>query len=80
MEVARTGQTSDPLIRQITLARTINQYLGGAVISPWEVDQLNDDWADTFNGLAFDLNDYRTGVQQVNDLFAKWKNGMNYRQ
>lgn len=50
------------------------------MISPWEVDQLNDDWADTFNGLAFDLNDYKAGVQQVNDLFAKWKNGMNYRQ
>jgi len=28
----------------IGLARIINTRSGGAVIAPWEVDQLDDDW------------------------------------
>lgn len=67
------------MILQINLAHLINQYLGGAVIAPWEVGQLNDEWVDTFHGLAFDLQDYKKGTRQVEDLFAKWRQGMNYR-
>jgi hypothetical protein len=67
------------MIQKISLARTINQYLGGAVILPWEVDQLTEEWTDTILGLAVDLNEYQHGMQQVDDLFAKWKNGMKYR-
>ena len=27
-------------------------YSGGTVIAPWEVDQLNEEWVDVFEGLA----------------------------
>lgn len=57
----------------------INRTLGGAVITPWEVGQLSDEWIDTFHGLAFDLPEYKKGTQQVEDLFAKWRKGMKYR-
>ena len=32
----------------IGLARIINIKSGGAVISPWEVDQLDSDWINAF--------------------------------
>jgi len=32
----------------ILLAEKINRLSGGAVIAPWEVDDLPDDWLDAF--------------------------------
>lgn len=67
------------MLQRISIARVINETLGGVVITPWELDQLNDEWMDVFQGLAFDLPEYKAGTQQVEDIFAKWRKGMNYR-
>ena len=41
-EIAKTGRTTDPLLARIGLARSINQFSGGAIISPWQVDELDE--------------------------------------
>ena len=34
------------------MAKLINQECGGAVVAPWEVSQLDDEWMDVFVGLT----------------------------
>jgi len=36
----------------VELAKLINLQCAGAVIAPWEVDQLDEEWVDVFKGLA----------------------------
>ena len=67
------------MILQINLARIINRYSGGAVITPWNIGDLSEEWIDVFHALAFDLPEYERGAKQVEDLFAKWRKAMKYR-
>ena len=36
------------MLGQIIMARVINEACGGAVVSPWDVYELPDEWLDTF--------------------------------
>lgn len=45
-------KTDDPLLGAILMAKQINTLCGGAVIAPWEVDQLSDDWLDALAGIG----------------------------
>jgi len=36
----------------VALARLINLQCGGAVITPWEIDELEDEWIEVFRGMA----------------------------
>ncbi len=63
--MARTGYVTHPVLASINIAREINLQMGGAVISWLEVDQLDEETIDVFNGLAVDLKEYRQGLQRV---------------
>lgn len=39
----------------ILKAQAVNQVLGGAVLMPWEVDQMPDDWLEALRMFAVDL-------------------------
>lgn len=51
--------TKHPLLGAILLAQRINRVSGGAVIAPWEVDQLPETWLDAFVALTDDLPEIR---------------------
>lgn len=52
MELVWIGRTSDPIYGSILLAANINRRLGGAVVTPWDVDELPDEYLDAFNEWA----------------------------
>lgn len=39
-------KTDNPYFVAVLTANKINRLCGGAVIAPWEIDQLPDDWLD----------------------------------
>ena len=49
---ARTGHTDHEKLRAVEVAKLINLLSAGAVIAPWEVEQLDEEWVDVFRGLA----------------------------
>ena len=51
----------------------INQQLGGTVIAPWEVEQLDEIWLDVFYGLQ-ELPDLRKNYQDFEKLLAERRN------
>jgi len=55
------------------------RYCGGAVISPFEVDQLSDDWIEVFIGLADDLPKMQTAQKQADQKFVEFRSRMKYR-
>jgi len=77
--VARTGATGHPQIQAVWLAHIVNRYCGGAVISPFEVDQLSDDWIEVFIGLADDLPKMQTAQKQADQKFVEFRSRMKYR-
>lgn len=38
------------------LARMVNEMSGGAIVTPWDVDELPDDWLDAFSELQAVIN------------------------
>ncbi len=48
MEAADTGKVRDPLLVAIAQAQQINRLAGGALVAPWEVSQLPDEWLEAF--------------------------------
>jgi hypothetical protein len=49
-----TGSTSNPYFARILLAKQINQASGGAVIAPWDIEQLPEVWLEAFRILNTD--------------------------
>jgi hypothetical protein len=56
------------------IAQRINKAMGGAMIAPWELDELPEDWLDALMGMGTDLSNYRSGKAKVEEIFAKWRN------
>ena len=44
-------QTNDPILGAILLARQINRLCSGAVVAPWDVYELPDEWLTAFEGM-----------------------------
>jgi hypothetical protein len=65
--VAQQGRTTHPQLSRIYLARTFNG-LCGAVIAPWEIDDLPDEWLDALLALTDDLPELQSGLQQVKQI------------
>lgn len=49
--MAHSGATDHRMLIQVNTASLINQICGGAVIAPWEIDWLPEDWLSVFKGL-----------------------------
>ena len=72
LQILDTGRTTHPLLTQIALARTINLASGGAVIAPWEVDQLPETWLDAFRFSVSDLQVATRARQKIQDVHSAW--------
>lgn len=48
IDSALTKKITDHKLICIAIARTINLRSGGAIIAPWQVDDLDDDWINAF--------------------------------
>lgn len=77
--MARTGRTAHPLIAAIQLARLVNLQSGGAVIAPWQIDELDDVTLDVFRGLAYELPTYQRSAQETESRFEQFRKQHGYR-
>lgn len=64
----------------IWTARMINQQLGGAVVSPWDVDELPAEWVEAILGMATRVPAMAQGKQQVEDALEKWRKRASRKQ
>jgi hypothetical protein len=48
------GKVDDPAVVQVLEARTVNHALGGAVVGPGDVNDLQDDFIDTCRTIVID--------------------------
>jgi hypothetical protein len=60
------------LIINVLLARRINHILGGAVIAPWEIDQLPDDTLTSILSIE-EIGKVKAGINKVENIFATWR-------
>jgi hypothetical protein len=71
-ELLERGTTRHPLLIAISLARMINQASGGAVISPWEVEHLDESWLDGFRFVNDELVSAAGSRQKVQAAKNRW--------
>ncbi|NSW52210.1 MAG: hypothetical protein HPY85_06875 [Anaerolineae bacterium] len=64
------------------MAQMVNRMSGGAVISPWEVGELPQDWVDVFLGMTSELPTMREGFRKIESAREKWlrENGFKGRK
>ena len=48
----KTGVVTDDMIGRVALARTVNLTCGAAVVTPWTVDELPDEYLDAITAYA----------------------------
>lgn len=56
------------------LAKTINGFSGGAVIAPWEVEQLPEEWLDVFKAFTEDMPTMTKARAKVQAVKSAWLN------
>lgn len=49
---AQKGTTAHEMIKAVELAKLINLQCGGAIVTPWDIGQLDETWIDVFKGLS----------------------------
>jgi hypothetical protein len=77
---AQKGTTAHDKIKAVELAKLINLQCGGAIITPWDVDQLDEEWIDVFKGLS-KLPSMRENYQAFNKRLAQIRaQHPNYRK
>jgi hypothetical protein len=57
----------------ISQANRINRACGGVVVAPWEIDQLDDDWLEAFDGLAERLPAMQKGAKRAEQAAEEWR-------
>jgi len=60
------------VLARALLARKINQACGGAVLRPWEVDELPDEWIEGLTALVTDLAQAESGAAQLRAYMDNW--------
>lgn len=71
--IARTGATAEPLLMNVFMARRVNAILGGAVVGPWDIDQIPDDVLQSILSIER-VGEVRAGLRKVEDIFGQWRN------
>lgn len=61
------------------MSQKINQVLGGAVVMPWEVDQVNEEWMDAFSALIDELPKVQEMVKSQDRNREAWLKKQDYR-
>jgi hypothetical protein len=80
LNLAEGRGTSDPILVNIWLARTINSQLGGAFVAPWEIGELSGEWIDALTGMAMSVPGMAQGKQKVESALEKWRKSTGYKQ
>lgn len=80
LEVARDGQTSDPLLIQLYTAKMINEFMGGPVVRIWTGEnEVPDEIIEAIDGLMNELPEMQAGQEKVEDAFAAWREKAGYK-
>lgn len=73
LDLSRVGETDEQVLANVLLARRINRVLGGAFVSPWDVNDLPDDEIDSILSVER-IGEYRAGRQKVEESMSAWRN------
>ena len=63
----------DELLIDAAIAQKINQFLGGALVGPWDVDTLDPNLIDVVMALANDLPGIQKGLGVTKNVIDRWK-------
>lgn len=81
MDVARTGKTSHPILKDSMVARAINRYTG-STIGFWDVGQLPETVIDLFVALENQLPVAQAGVEKIkatqDNIRRQWRQGRTH--
>lgn len=58
------------------LAAELNALAGGAVVAPWEVRDLPEDWLDVARYARSEMQAARSGARRVDDAKARYFSGL----
>lgn len=73
MEISAGGETSDPFFSRLMIAQVINRLHGGAVVSAWDVDMLDEATVDAVLAYEHDLPQMQVGRAKIEGMFAAWE-------
>lgn len=71
-EVASGGAVSDPFLVNVFAAQAINRAHAGAVVSAWDVGELDEETIDVFIGLVRDLPLRREDEARAQAIRMQW--------
>ena len=71
MSLALKGTTSNEKFLAMDIANAINAQSGGVVVSPWEVDQLPQDWIDAIMAVSRGLPKMQEGMRKIKQVKDK---------
>jgi hypothetical protein len=60
------------MLARVGLANNINRASGGAVIAPWQIDELDETWLDVFRVLGDELPTMRDAYQRIKKVKDSW--------
>lgn len=60
-------------MRAVLLAQRINRLCGGAVIAPWEIEELPYTWLDALTGMTDELPKMKESRAEVQRVIAELK-------
>ncbi len=79
LSLADGSSTQEPHLTAVYLARIINREMGGALVGPWDVGELPEEWLDVFRGLSRELPAMRAGRAEVAKTVAEMKKARGWR-
>jgi hypothetical protein len=78
-DLAKNGQTTDPILAAILTAKAINQFCG-THIAPWEMERVPDEFAQACLSLTNQLPKYMEHEQKVRESDEAFKNERRRRR
>lgn len=80
LDLADGRGTREPHLKAILRAQRYNQAMGGAVITPWEIEELPGEWRDALEGIAYQVEGLAAGRKKVAERVAALKKEHGWRQ
>lgn len=72
LSIADSGAANHPLLARVFLARQINMAHAGAVVSAWDIGELDDSTIDVFVGMVQDLPGMQQAEKNAQTRRAAW--------
>lgn len=80
LDLADGRGTKERHLSAILRAQRYNQAMGGAVITPWEIEELPGDWKDALQGIAYQVEGLAKGRKAVAERVAALKKEHGWKQ